>query len=405
MEPLCAESWVELASQPSSSSLSSIGGDEIVTVGLHVAGSYPPRNRRRSYPARYSYPHANPHFQAGGASSQEEYEASESEEDRNLASSTEQVSPSELPPPPRFQQQQPVISDSESDDSDDDHATAIGTRGPDNHVFRPQPNAFSNPPSTLGRRRHSSTTTVTSHPHSSVNRPHLAQRAQTRVHRGHHQPDFLSQADNDAALRASLTTLLSCAAAARGLPKYKDEADKSRGSPGSAGTGAGAATSNQPLGLRLVPESELMKEGQSTAQPGRPTQPGHPRSAPSSPARSSSRGASTPDKSKRGASALSRGTRASKKKRTAVADDALLSPTLMTWVFSAGVVVLVSVVGFGAGYVIGREAGKQEVLASASTSFNASDTTSCGREVMHSSGGGLRRLKWGAAVGKTVAAS
>jgi hypothetical protein len=41
----------------------------------------------------------------------------------------------------------------------------------------------------------------------------------------------------------------------------------------------------------------------------------------------------------------------------------LISPTLMTWVVSAGVVVLVSVVGFGAGYVIGREVGRQEVLA------------------------------------------
>ncbi|PKS06625.1 hypothetical protein jhhlp_007374 [Lomentospora prolificans] len=397
MEARLAESWVEVASQPSSSSLSSIG-DEIVTTGLHVAGSYPPRNRRRSYPARPSYSHMNPTFQAGGASSQEEYEASESEEDRNLASSTEQVSPAQFPPPPRFQQ--PIDSDSDSDD--DDHATALGTRNPNDHVFRPQPNAFSNPPSTLGRRRHSSTTTVTSHPHSSVNRPHLAHRAQTRIHRG--QPDVLSpsyQADNDAALRASLTTLLSCAAAARGLPKYKDEAERNRGSPGSAATGP----SNQPMELRLVPESELMNDRQSTSQAARPAAPAQTRSAPSSPARSSSRGTSTPDKAKRGASAITRGTRASKKKRTAVADDALISPTLMTWVVSAGVVVLVSVVGFGAGYVIGREVGRQEVLSSAGTGFNASDTSNCGREVMHSSGGGLRRLRWGTAVGKTVVAS
>jgi hypothetical protein len=88
-----------------------------------------------------------------------------------------------------------------------------------------------------------------------------------------------------------------------------------------------------------------------------------------------------------------------------VADDTLLTPTLMTWVFSAGVVVLVSVVGFGAGYVIGREVGRQEVLTSAGTGLNASDTTSCGREVMQSSGGGLRRLKWTTAVGKTVVTS
>jgi hypothetical protein len=68
----------------------------------------------------------------------------------------------------------------------------------------------------------------------------------------------------------------------------------------------------------------------------------------------------------------------------------------------AGVVVLVSVVGFGAGYVIGREVGRQEAFAAAGSSagVNASSLatdSSCGREVMRTSGG-LRRLRWGASV-------
>lgn len=64
---------------------------------------------------------------------------------------------------------------------------------------------------------------------------------------------------------------------------------------------------------------------------------------------------------------------------------------MLTWVMSAGVVVLVSVVGFGAGYVIGREVGRAEVL-SGSTIM---DTSSCGSQVVKSGSGGLRKFRWG----------
>lgn len=40
----------------------------------------------------------------------------------------------------------------------------------------------------------------------------------------------------------------------------------------------------------------------------------------------------------------------------------LIHPTLLTWVVSAGVVVLFSAIGFSAGYVIGREVGRVDVL-------------------------------------------
>ena len=197
--------------------------------------------------------------------------------------------------------------------------------------------------------------------------------------------------DNDAALRASLTTLLSCAAAARGL-KAKEEVETRRLG------GDGVGPSDQPMGLRLVPESELMEE----AGPARPGSTPSPRTR-KSPARSPSRadGTST-DKAKRSVSA-GRSPRATKKKKTAAgaADDALVSPTLLTWAVSAGVVVLVSVVGFGAGYVIGREVGRQEALSASVHGVN--ETTQCGREVIRSSGGGLRRLRWGA-VGKSIVA-
>ncbi|KAL0938841.1 uncharacterized protein CTRU02_205451 [Colletotrichum truncatum] len=388
------ESWVEISSQPSSSSLSSIG-DEIVTTGLRVGGAMAARRRRLHHqPVPRSF-HVDQTAIHAGTSSQEEYEESESEEDRCLTSSTENVQPSMRAP---FQQQQPAQVESEDSDDGDEIATALG-RVTDDPVFRPHPNAFSHPPSGL-HRSHSANSAVHQHPHSSV-RPSLSHRSQTRVHRG--PPNFMSpayQADNDAALRASLTTLLSCAAAARGLPKYKDT--EQQGAPAHTGVGP----SSQPVELRLMPESELM--------PDRPPQPqGAPQAK--APTRSRNVTSSTPsspksegvDKHKRTSSSQTRSSRATKKKKMTASEDALISPTLLTWVMSAGVVVLVSVVGFGAGYVIGREVGRQEALSAAGVGVNAStvaDSSSCGREVIRSSGGGLRRLRWSTGVGRSVVA-
>ena len=197
--------------------------------------------------------------------------------------------------------------------------------------------------------------------------------------------------DNDAALRASLSTLLSCAAAARGLPKSKEEAEAQR--MGSAGVGP----SSQPMDLRLVPESELMHDAPPRAQAQKPS----PQKR-GSPSASSPRTGTDVEKPKRSTSA-GRAPRATKKKRIAVTttEETTFSPTLMTWVVSAGVVVLVSVVGFGAGYVIGREVGHHEALAAGVGGAN--ETTSCGREVLRTSSGSLKRFKWGA-VGKSIVA-
>ncbi|KAK1690826.1 hypothetical protein BDP55DRAFT_724421 [Colletotrichum godetiae] len=392
------DSWVEVSSQPSSSSLSSIG-DEIVTTGLRVGGSVAARRRRlhhQNQPVPRSF-HVDQAAIHAGTSSQEEYEESESEEDRCLTSSTENVRP---PVRASFQQQPSAQEDSEDSDDSDEIATALG-RVSDDPVFRPHPNAFSHPPSGLDRR-HSASSAIHQHPHSGV-RPALSQRSQTRVSRG--PPNFMSpayQADNDAALRASLTTLLSCAAAARGLPKYKDT-ERQGAPPAHAGVGP----SSQPVELRLMPESELMAERPTQPQTASPSK--SPAARPSRTAMSSA--PSSPksdgvDKHKRTSSSQTRSSRATKKKKVAASDEALISPTLLTWVVSAGVVVLVSVVGFGAGYVIGREVGRQEAL-SAGVGVNASavaDSSSCGREVIRSSGGGLRRLRWGAGVGRSVVA-
>jgi hypothetical protein len=54
--------------------------------------------------------------------------------------------------------------------------------------------------------------------------------------------------------------------------------------------------------------------------------------------------------------------RALKKTRRIVApgEEVIISPTMMTWLVSAGVVVFLSALSFGAGYSMGREAGLLE---------------------------------------------
>ncbi|KAK7951296.1 uncharacterized protein PG986_007024 [Apiospora aurea] len=390
------ESWVEVSSHPSSSSVSS-AGDEIVTTGLLVGVACTPQSYNHLYvQQQQQQQQASRAVQSSqaGTSSQEEYEESETDSDPVITSSTENITSVHIPgstPLRNVYHAAPETSDEEEDD--DDHATALGTRRP-SEPFRPQPNAFSHPPSHLQHRHSTSSGIPQNHP-----RPSFSQRSSTaRVDR--RAPNLMSpsyQADNDAALRASLTTLLSCAAAARGRDKDGDKELGDRTDP--AGT--------QPMNLRFVPESELMPPTHRPVAQGRVL-----RADPAPTASGSSKEAAPgSEKGKRAATPTppSKQPRAVKKKKTASSnvEDALISPTLLTWVVSAGVVVLVSVVGFGAGYVIGREVGRQETLSNlgaGNASAAVTEGGSCGREVIRSSGGTLRRFRWGSVVGKGVTA-
>lgn len=316
-----------------------------------------------------------------GTSSQEEYEESESESDRVMTSSNEQ-----LPAPLRDTRQEYDMG-SDSDDYSE-NATALGRRTePANPDFTPQPNAFSHPPSSQtgqGPLGPSSYVRRSSQPNPSCSP--FPSPALPRTQRS-----SSSQADHDAALRASLTTLLSIgAAAARGLPKRQTSA------PGG----------NEPVSLRLVPESEIMPPAANSSRPLTPST--RARSSPSI----SSEEAIALDKNKRKASASKpSGEKAqTRKKKVRLADgrmvenaETAMSPTLLTWVVSAGVLVLVSVVGFGAGYVIGWEVGRQEGLAGLNGSAGLGDGTSCGREVVRGSGT-LRRFRWGSNVARSIVA-
>lgn len=361
----------------------------------------------------------HPITQPASTSSQEEYDETESEEDRMITSSTENVDTRPL----GLQRSQTAIgpgASSLSDSEDDDDGTALGTSP--THSFRPRPNAFSHPPPV---RSHSATSAIPSH--HPIYTP--ASRLHTRARPDYRSPSY--QADRDEALRASLTTLLSCAAAAKSLPGKRGGGGGGTNIVGpSAGEpvlGAGVSPASQPMELRLVPESELTVN--ASPPPVDPCAPKSSRtrqatartssnsSAQSGPLSVSSRG----ERGKRiAATGQSKPQRAAKKKKTAAAaaaaaavDDSSvtwISPATLTWVLGTGVVLLISVVGFGAGFVVGREIGRQEVFGSPSGSSGAavsaaSNSTSCGSEVIRStSTGTLKRWRWGTGMGRSVIA-
>jgi hypothetical protein len=147
------DSWVEISSQPSSSSLSS-ANDEIVTTGLRV--QHEPRQRRR----RVVRPGAPSALQMvarsssiGGTSSQDEYEESESESDRAMTSSGEGPYIANILPRNAHAAQH-AVQHTPHESSDDENRTAVNYPI-HNGGFTPQPNAFTHPPS-VGHARNAS---------------------------------------------------------------------------------------------------------------------------------------------------------------------------------------------------------------------------------------------------------
>lgn len=363
------ESWIEVSSRPSTSSLSSAATDDIITTGLHV--QHHPHARRRRRPNRNeAQMYGAPIRSASVAgSSQEEYEESESESDRILNSSTEGLEPhssqENSPPEPNSSASDTISSDAGEDD--DGNSTALGVTS-NEPVFTPQPNAFSHPPQSSTARRSlplESRDPYLSTARDTASRPaaHSFPNQRSRSHTPYNMISPSHQADHDAALRASLSTLLSCAAAARGLPKREQSFQNIRRPTGRS----------EPLSLRMVPESAL------NDQDGR----GHgvldKQTSPASSGIEQSYG-----KGKRKAS-RSKERRETRNKHRTNTNDMTVAPTLMTWVVSAGVVVLFSAISFSAGYTIGREVGRMEAGV-------APRQGGMGNKEM---GKGLRRLRWG----------
>jgi hypothetical protein len=433
------ESWIEIASQPSSSSLSSAATDEIVTTGLHVQRDSGARRRKRAQHAVPRGAHFSLQARSSAGSSQEEYEESESDEDRVMTSSNENVRTSRVSNSNGRASREPYGSDSEEaddDDDDDENSTALGVGNNRHGSFAPQPNAFSHPPSShsSGGGHHAPDPHFPRHASRSQD-----QRAQPpsysgrRTHSSHTPYNAVSpsyRADHDAALRASLSTLLSCAAAARGLPKQSQSPPRRRGSA------VGPATTTIEQGtLRIVPESVVMGEGGlDGSNDNRDNSNGRDQTAGGKRARRSSTGSTSssnasgdtsspphlhPDKGKRKPSATSnhpnslgqttkphhRITKKSRAKPSTTASTTpeitLISPTLLTWVISAGVVVVVSAISFSAGYAMGKEVGRGEAgFLGGGGGELGGESGECGKEVVR---GGLRRLRRGTGTGSVGA--
>ncbi|KAJ5798064.1 uncharacterized protein N7503_007360 [Penicillium pulvis] len=385
------DSWIDVSSQPSSSSLSSAAtNDDIITTGLHVeprdAGMYQHRSRRRRMQHLAAVATAHVDYSSREASlassSQEEYEESESDPDPNMSSSNEDIHRPSLPAPRSVPSAQ---SDAASSDDEDDTSTALGM-GISPSPFVPQPNVFSHPP-------------LTNDP--SWTRPSESRRS---------QPSILSNSSRRTAIRRE---------------SYPSGSRQSRRSPQSQHKPAYLPFC--PVLLLLVASPSPRTNGLHPPLPPRPAQPSSFRlvgvsvamgeesddenasspqyaeaSAPVGPSlrrdpRSPVPPSGPPGKTKRRSTSPKDRTSTSKKSRRASLTDstAPVSPTVMTWVISAGVVVLFSAISFSAGYMLGREVGRTEMGMMGDGSIpGARSSAACGQEAVR---GGLRRLRWGTA--------
>jgi hypothetical protein len=417
------DSWIEVSSQPSTSSLSSAATtDDIITTGLRVERSEPRvsqlRNKRKR--ARQNLSRSVPvsdssHESSIAGSSQDEYEESDSESDKVLSGSNEDVTTQSRGDALllRHGSMSEIASSGEEEDidDDDDRSTALGPRL-SSSPFVPQPNAFSHAPQYSRSRSYngpgttpslvsnSSQATAIGHNSSSTAR-NTRQRSRTQ-HVPYNMISPSYQADHDAALRASLSTLLSLGTAVRGAPKNDSP-------PAPTGPQVAPASS-----FRLVSESVAMGEDIDNAGRAPRINPGTPRPEPvniqqqqSKTARSTA-SSTTPSKGKQRATkdrGASHASSVSKKSRQSSVASSLgpVSPTLMTWVISAGVVVLFSAISFSAGYALGREVGRTEMGFDPTVGGSMSDrfagvtaSNECGRDAVK---GSLKRLRWGATGG------
>ena len=384
------DSWVEIASQPSSSSLSS-ATDEIVTTGLRVQSAVARRKRRLRSGAPSHLDIVRPASRAGEVSSQEEYEESESESDRVMTSSNEGLCI------PFNQNRQPSSSEVGTDD-EDENRTAVNYPIHNEHCFTPQPNAFSHPPTSQNTRTISENVPGSyfpgpnSRPLARPTSRHSYSGQQSRVQHSPYNminPSHNAAADNDAALRASLTTLLSFGTAARGLTKSRQ--------PQITTSSARPPNRMAPATLRLVPESALPEHASSPKPHLEPTfRPTIRRHSTSTSTSADGRPVNAAPKDGKRKSITARNSskdhRMVKKPRRSStsynSEELFVSPTLLTWVVSAGVVVVLSALTFSAGYAVGKEAGRLEAGIPMAT-----DSNTCAREAGRTSLG-LRRLRF-----------
>ena len=192
---------------------------------------------------------------------------------------------------------------------------------------------------------------------------------------------------HDEVLMASLSTLLSCAAAARGLPKVSQQGASSPG-VGPSRVTTMSSSRVQLDTLHLVPDQIMSEPHKSpteispkektittntttgaavsadhTVRSRRPRSP----SPTNTTSRDSSKKPTTTTASKKRSSSTNKPrTRSSSPRRRTSRLTSTLSSTdasLLTLAVSAGAVIILSAISFSAGYVLGKEVGKTEVEA------------------------------------------
>ncbi|GAM41059.1 hypothetical protein TCE0_041f13887 [Talaromyces pinophilus] len=401
------DSWIEVSSQPSTSSLSSAATtDDIITTGLRVERSDPRisqlRNKRRRAKHHVSLLQDSSRESSIAGSSQDEYDESDSESDKVMSGSNEDVTAQSRGDALLLRHGSMSENTSSGEDDEDDRSTALGPRI-SSSPFVPQPNAFSHAPQYSRSRSYngpgttpslvSNSSQATAIRHNSSSTARNTRRSSRTQHVPYNMISPSYQADHDAALRASLSTLLSLGTAVRGAPKNDSP-------PAPAGPQIAPASS-----FRLVSESVAM--GEETDDGGRAPRmdPETPRTdvrnlqQPKAP-RSISSSALSKGKRKASKDRSSSHTAASKKSRQTSMSGSLVgvNPTLMTWVISAGVVVLFSAISFSAGYALGREVGRTEMgmesMVGGGLSDQLSPSANCGTDAVK---GSLKRLRWGGA--------
>jgi hypothetical protein len=338
----------------------------------------------------------------GGTSSQDEYEESESESDRVMTSSGEGPYIANILPRNAHASQAQAVHHAPNESSDDENRTAINypihTGG-----FTPQPNAFTHPPS-VGHTRNASQPvpgsyfpSPSSRPSTRRSLPSQDQPSISHLPQNILSPSYNAAAHHDEALRSSLNTLLSCAAAARNLSKPNAKVLPQQNQPSARGNRV------DPMSFRLIPESALPQQQsqQPTATIQEPTfKPTLRRASTSTTSNSPSPATDriTKDlhltKRKSSPSKSRRSSPAKKSRHASSSDPAAISPTLLTWVVSAGVVVVLSAISFSAGYSLGREAGRLEAegFGGGLVDLGSGREAGCAREVASRSMGLKRSL-------------
>ncbi|PWW76911.1 hypothetical protein C7212DRAFT_279213 [Tuber magnatum] len=354
------DSWIEVASHPSDSAYTSSSDEHIITAGLQVSAA---RRRRRSTFRDVKTPHPQTGIvqeTEGGPSENGE----EEEEGEDMGSIINEM---------------PMSSDGYSSPDDEDDSDDEASASDDAPAPRTVFSASSQQRPFQGRNR-------------MIPTPRRHGPGGLNVFAPNHATD------HDEALRASLSTLLSCAAAARGLTKSPPQSQ----APGQAQTASQQSGRAAVEGIRVVREGNLPSEASgsvngmsrrgsvvSTADSTSSSSPFPPDQLPSrntEKARKKTRRSDKKSKSKTRSGS-------SRPQETPESGDftSALGVSYATLVISAGAIILISAITFSAGYAMGREVGKSEGgLLGRITGGGSGRGKAVVRGLSRASGGGLR---------------